>query len=330
MALIKCYECSKEISDKAISCPNCGAPQSEKQQKINKESKSDDKPTKSNSIKLPNLSNIRSILSECFKELKKTILYALGLSILISGLLSYINYKELEMVDFIGGSIFLFICYIGLFSAYFLFKKYIKEDNPLCVIVDYIYKLLVNRSSLKSQIDNKKEFTDLTTNRFENLVFFLLLWSILHLILILTGCFEGYAYYNSYYDEFRIPQYDNPKMFGESLFYIILVFLPYWIIKLLTSIVISIKNKSFMWPNNIMLKFISIATAIIFCIIYLPLLQDSAQKTKERVRMMSKQSEQKFKTRADDMLKEQLKNNPVFQENIDRILEENKFELQEK
>ena len=26
MALIKCYECSKEISDKAISCPNCGAP----------------------------------------------------------------------------------------------------------------------------------------------------------------------------------------------------------------------------------------------------------------------------------------------------------------
>ena len=26
MALIQCYECSKQISDKAISCPNCGAP----------------------------------------------------------------------------------------------------------------------------------------------------------------------------------------------------------------------------------------------------------------------------------------------------------------
>jgi len=27
MALIKCYECGKEISDKAPSCPQCGAPQ---------------------------------------------------------------------------------------------------------------------------------------------------------------------------------------------------------------------------------------------------------------------------------------------------------------
>lgn len=26
MALIKCYECGNEISDKASSCPNCGAP----------------------------------------------------------------------------------------------------------------------------------------------------------------------------------------------------------------------------------------------------------------------------------------------------------------
>ena len=29
MALIKCPECSKEISDKAASCPNCGCPVSE-------------------------------------------------------------------------------------------------------------------------------------------------------------------------------------------------------------------------------------------------------------------------------------------------------------
>ncbi|PHM17210.1 MAG: hypothetical protein CJD30_07385 [Sulfuricurvum sp. PD_MW2] len=26
MPLIKCYECEKEISDKALSCPHCGAP----------------------------------------------------------------------------------------------------------------------------------------------------------------------------------------------------------------------------------------------------------------------------------------------------------------
>ncbi len=26
MALIECYECGKQISDKAPSCPSCGAP----------------------------------------------------------------------------------------------------------------------------------------------------------------------------------------------------------------------------------------------------------------------------------------------------------------
>ena len=29
MALIKCYECEKEISDKAPACPHCGAPAEE-------------------------------------------------------------------------------------------------------------------------------------------------------------------------------------------------------------------------------------------------------------------------------------------------------------
>ncbi len=28
MALIKCSECGKEVSDKATACPNCGAPPS--------------------------------------------------------------------------------------------------------------------------------------------------------------------------------------------------------------------------------------------------------------------------------------------------------------
>lgn len=40
MALIKCPECGKEISDKAVSCPNCGCPLKEtiietEQSKIN-------------------------------------------------------------------------------------------------------------------------------------------------------------------------------------------------------------------------------------------------------------------------------------------------------
>ena len=29
MALIQCYECSREISDKAPACPHCGAPAEE-------------------------------------------------------------------------------------------------------------------------------------------------------------------------------------------------------------------------------------------------------------------------------------------------------------
>ena len=32
MALIKCYECSREISDKAPTCPNCGAPAKQRPQ----------------------------------------------------------------------------------------------------------------------------------------------------------------------------------------------------------------------------------------------------------------------------------------------------------
>ena len=160
-------------------------------------------------------------------------------------------------------------------------------------------------------------------NKFKNLVFFLVLWLIVHLTLILTGCFEGYSEYNFFYDEFREPQYDEPKMFGESLFYIALIFLPYWIIKILTSLIISIKNKSFMWPNHLMFKLIPITTAIIFFIVYLPLLESSAQKTKENKRIRSIQFQQSLEKRYDDGIKK------LKEENVERILEENKFKLQE-
>jgi predicted amidophosphoribosyltransferase len=36
MALVKCYECSKEISDKAPTCPHCGAPKEEQPPRIEK------------------------------------------------------------------------------------------------------------------------------------------------------------------------------------------------------------------------------------------------------------------------------------------------------
>ena len=39
MALIKCPECGKEISDKANKCPNCGCPTKNKKKKIIKYNK---------------------------------------------------------------------------------------------------------------------------------------------------------------------------------------------------------------------------------------------------------------------------------------------------
>lgn len=36
MALIKCEECGKEISDRAVACPNCGCPVEHKKQIVKK------------------------------------------------------------------------------------------------------------------------------------------------------------------------------------------------------------------------------------------------------------------------------------------------------
>ena len=38
MALIKCEECGKEISDRAVACPNCGCPVEHKKQIVKKTS----------------------------------------------------------------------------------------------------------------------------------------------------------------------------------------------------------------------------------------------------------------------------------------------------
>jgi len=39
MAIIQCYECQKDISDKASNCPNCGAPSKKQYSKSQKKEK---------------------------------------------------------------------------------------------------------------------------------------------------------------------------------------------------------------------------------------------------------------------------------------------------
>jgi hypothetical protein len=213
MALINCFECSKEISDTAKSCPHCGA----------------EKP-----------SLFSNIISKA--KIKK-------------------NISKKDEKQGVG-----------------LFENIIKLIE---LIIHYTFKFLGNRQSLISQISNKKQFVDLKTNRFESLVFFMLLWGILHLIMIATGCFEGNAYYNTFYNEFQKPEYSTPETWTESFTILLIIFLPYWIIKVLTSIIMSLKEKSFIWPSNIMLKFIPIALMIVFKISFVPMFQKMAQEEKQ-------------------------------------------------
>ena len=47
MALIKCYECEKEISDNAPACPHCGAPKEEQPPELEEPTLSTQKHSKS-------------------------------------------------------------------------------------------------------------------------------------------------------------------------------------------------------------------------------------------------------------------------------------------
>ena len=179
-------------------------------------------------------------LRDYFNELKKTIVYALGLSILIYGLLSYINFNDLELDKFIGGSIFLLICYIGLFSAYFL-RKYIKEDNPLYVIIRLMYK-------------NYKSF-----------IFFFLIWIIMHISMSAADFFEKMG------RNVSVEFFDSRKVGASLAGCIMFCFTPYWITKVIIGIINKTKHNKFIWSNNKMLKLIPIVLLIIFiCFIFAP------------------------------------------------------------
>lgn len=81
MALIKCTECGKEISDKATTCPNCGAP-------VNAEGASTQEST-------PNVSSISHASTKPKKEKKKgsclmTAIKILGIIIILFIVLSFL------------------------------------------------------------------------------------------------------------------------------------------------------------------------------------------------------------------------------------------------
>lgn len=251
MALIKCYECSKEISDKAKSCPHCGA----------------SKPIE---------------CYECKKLISKTLRACPNCGVerpsIFTNIISKTNKKKKinKKVKKEG---------VGLF------ENIIKLIE---LIIHHTFKFLGNRQSLISQISNKKQFVDLKTNRFESLVFFMLLWGILHLIMIATGCFEGNAYYNTFYNEFQKPEYSTPETWTESFTILLIIFLPYWIIKVLTSIIMSLKEKSFIWPSNIMLKFIPIALMIVFKISFVPMFQKMAQEEKQSKKIRAEEIKRNY------------------------------------
>lgn len=55
MALIKCEDCGKEISDKAVACPNCGCPVDIRHEDNNIVS-----------IKIDNVTQVQIILQKCY------------------------------------------------------------------------------------------------------------------------------------------------------------------------------------------------------------------------------------------------------------------------
>ena len=73
MAIIKCPECGKEISDKATSCPNCGFP-------LIKGQPEKEKPKEPSTVeKVLKSSTARQVGSTVARELTRGLLGVLGL-----------------------------------------------------------------------------------------------------------------------------------------------------------------------------------------------------------------------------------------------------------
>ena len=129
MALIKCYECSKEISDLAMSCPNCGAPQSLDSIKNNKSNNL--KNYRSNT----NIYSFWDILTKIFIIIagkgrlgrKKYLKYITLFSIVLSFFFYCSLYLTSSTVS--DNSLFIFIVPLSsfVFSILFLFPLTIKR-----------------------------------------------------------------------------------------------------------------------------------------------------------------------------------------------------------
>ena len=172
MALIKCYECSKEISDKAEQCPNCGAPKMVQKAKLKKEKNPQEKLVKSERKVDTNINfqNIKIFLSDTLKKfLKKipkfTIVCFIILIILIS--IDYIDSLKTNRINFwrlvpemsvlfYFGSLFYFLIAYLLYSIgvkYFNLERIYVPDRDL--FKDIFTSILnVFRKDIKSW-DNK-------------------------------------------------------------------------------------------------------------------------------------------------------------------------------
>lgn len=89
MALIRCPECGKEISDKAVSCPNCGCPmRQEPVEYLREEYEEDEEEEKESGVSIATL--VCYILSVIFNILSVKLLG--GLLALVTLILLTISY----------------------------------------------------------------------------------------------------------------------------------------------------------------------------------------------------------------------------------------------
>ena len=88
MALQSCYECNKEISSKAIICPQCGAPQNPVSGLVDK-------------AKKVAVSSLLDKAKELFRFLRKyfVVIFAFVLIFMIFSFIYYFYYKTLAPED---------------------------------------------------------------------------------------------------------------------------------------------------------------------------------------------------------------------------------------
>ena len=170
MALIKCYECSKDISDKAENCPNCGAPKRVQKETLKKVKSPKEKTVKSERKLDVNFQNIKIFMSDVLKQFLKKIPKFTIVCLIILTILICIDYvdslntnrinfwrlvPEMSVLFYFGSLFYFFIAYL-LYSIgikYFNLERIYLPDRDL--FKDIFTSILnVFRKDLKSW-DNK-------------------------------------------------------------------------------------------------------------------------------------------------------------------------------